>query len=178
MRKQIFLLIFLFGSALMAFSQAKSEPKWAIYNSPDGLYSVLLPTKPSLKQQEAKDADGKPLEQYLASAHEGNATLMVGYFDYYAPATFSFDRARDGLLNNIAGTLVSEDPTKLGEYPGRFVVADANGDGIDFRVYVRFYDAGGRVYVLQYIVPKSDDGPLHKPKMAKYFDSFKITRKN
>lgn len=177
MPRSIVSLFLVLAASVAAFSQTSSQTKWAVYDSPDGKYSVLLPSKPQLRKQDAKDADGKPLEQYMASAEEGNATMMIGYFDYFAPATFSFEKARDGLIRNIDGKLVTEENSMHGEYPGRSVVADAASAGIEFRVYVRFFDAGGRVYVVQYIVPKAEDGPAHKPRMAKYFDSFKITWK-
>ena len=109
MRKQIFASFFVLAAAVTAYSQASTQPKWVVYDSPDGLYSVLLPTKPTLKQQQANDKDGKPVEQFLASANEGNVTMMIGYFDYFAPQTFSFDNARDGMIRNIDGKLFSEE---------------------------------------------------------------------
>ena len=173
MLRPIIFILTLFVTAFATFAQTPA--KWVEYTSPDGLYSILLPTAPDLKKQDAKGADGKPVDQYLASAQDGNIMMMVGYFDY--SNTFSFEKARDGMVANVKGKLVSEEAVKLGNYPGRNAVVEASASGFAFRVYVRFYDAGGRVYVIQYIVPMDEDGPSLKPKMAKYFDSFKITRK-
>jgi len=150
--------------------------KWVIYESVEGRYSVSLPAEPKLADQEADDASGKKLPQYLATVEDGNAAFIVGHFDYDSQSVFSLDKARDGLLANIKGTLISEESARLETFPGRSLVAEAESGSITFLVRARFFDAAGRVYVLQFILPKVEDGPSAIAKSKKFFDSFRVMK--
>lgn len=172
MKKAIWTVLSMLVMSIVANAQTAATTKWVEYKSSDGGYSVMLPTQPNLTRQDAKDASGKPLDQYLATATEAGATMMLGYFDYVG--TYSFDKGRDGLIAKINGKLVSEAEIKLGPLAGRSVIADASASGYDFRTYVRFYDTGRRVYVLQFLVLKTDDTAAHTTRRGRYFDSFKI----
>jgi hypothetical protein len=172
MRKAFGIVLSMLVAAIAVSAQTVATPKWVEYKSADGGYTVMLPTKPNLTRQDAKSADGKPLDQYLATASEAGATMMIGYFDYVG--TYSFDKGRDGLIAKINGKLVSEAEIKLGPLAGRSVVANASAGGYDFTSYVRFYDAGSRVYVVQFLVLKTDDTATQATRRGRYFDSFKI----
>lgn len=161
-------------SALCVAAQA-TENQWAEYKSTPGRYSVLLPGEPKITKQSNASANGVALETYLATATEAQATMIIGYFDY--SGTYSFDDGRDGILEKTGGKLVSETNIKLGTYPGRDLVVDASGGGYDFRIYVRYYDSGDRIYLLQFLVLKTDDTAVNGIRKQKYFDSFKILPK-
>lgn len=172
MRKALGIVLSMLVASIAVTAQTVATTKWIEYKSADGGYSVMLPAQPTLTRQDAKDASGKPLDQYLATASEAGATMMIGYFDYVG--TYSFDKGRDGLIAKINGKLVSEAEIKLGTLAGRSVIADASASGYDFRTYVRFYDTGRRVYVVQFLVLKTDDTAAQATRRARYLDSFKI----
>lgn len=172
MRKALQVVLAMLMTSFAVLAQTAATPKWVEYKSADGGYSVMLPSRPNLTRQDATDAAGKPLDQYLATATEAGATMMIGYFDY--EGTFSFDKGRDGLIAKINGKLVSEADIKLGPLAGRSVVADASASGYEFRTYVRFYDTGRRVYVVQFLVLKTEDTAAHTTRKGRYFDSFKV----
>jgi hypothetical protein len=153
-----------------------TENKWIEYKSTPGRYSVMLPSEPKITKQNTTAANGDPLVADLATATEGQMTLIIGYFDY--SGTYSFDDGRNGILEKTGGKLISETNIKLGTFPGRDLVVDASGGGYDFRVYVRYYDAGDRVYLLQFLVLKKDDTAANAIQKQKYFDSFKILPKS
>ena len=150
----------------------KSAP-WITYASPEGRYTILLPEQPKLQSQQATGADGAVFQQYLAMASDSSGALYAaGYFDI-GDSNFSFDKARNGAVRD--GTLLSERDINLGNHPGRelrFLTKDPNGhEGF---VVARFYHVEQRVYIVQYIVPKSAGQEL-PDKAAKYFDSFQVT---
>jgi hypothetical protein len=170
------LLVWLLVNTGSAFGlQGSSE--WVKYDSSEGRYSVLLPRQPKIATQEAATAEGEKFSQYTASSSDASAVFLVGYFDYVPGTTFSLDKARDGMVQAVKGTLVSEGPISLSGSPGRELKVSATGaDGVEYLVQARFYDMGKRVYVLQFIIAKAADDSASATKAAKYFDSFKVVK--
>ena len=170
-----FLALILINAASVFGFQTSTE--WIKYDSPEGRYSVLVPSQPKLTTQEAANADGGKVPQYLASASDANALFLIAYFDLVPATTFSLDKARDGMLKAVNGTLVSEGSISLGGNPGRELKASVTGtDGVDYLVYAKVYDLDQRVYILQFIIAKTADDGVAAAKAAKYFDSFKVTK--
>lgn len=172
------IVLALIGLLLISANAAgiQSAGEWVKYDSPEGHYSVLLPGQPQVTTQEAATADGEKFPQYMAKAADASALFLVGYFDHVPGTTFSLDKARDGMLAAIKGTLVSEGPITLDGSAGRELQIMATGsDGVEYVVRARFYDTDKRVYVLQFIIAKSAEDSSSTAKAAKYFDSFKVS---
>jgi hypothetical protein len=149
--------------------------EWIKYSSPEGRYSILLPTEPKLSTQETTASTGEKVPQYLASSPDGNGVVVIGYFDYTTEMTFSFDKARSGMVTAMNATLLDEDSISLGGSPGRaFKLLAKPADQQEFLVRARLYDVGRRVYVLQCIFPKAEDSPTVVEKCGKFVDSFKV----
>ena len=167
MRKYFAAILLLLMSVSLALSIQKPD-EWIIYTSPEG--------------------------RYRASVDEPGVTFMTGYFDSVSGTTFSADAARDAMVKRINGTLISESAISLGGYPGRELkvltklvpVQAAEGakpaeeakpaEAIECIVRARFYEADKRVYVLQFIFPKSLDSDALAAKATKYFDSFQVVK--
>jgi hypothetical protein len=150
--------------------------EWMKHTSVEGRYSVLMPQTPKLKAQETTAATGEKMTQYMAEAADSNSLYWVGYFDYTPNMTFSLDKARDGMLAAVKGTLLSEEIISLGGNPGReFKVFAKTETGMEFLIRARMYDIGRRIYALQHLVLKSSDSPVIAEKTTKFFDSFKVT---
>jgi hypothetical protein len=188
MRKCVAAILLLMISASLALSIQQPD-EWIKYTSPEGRYSVSLPSQPRVSTQEATTADGQKFPQYLASVVEpGDVAFMTGYFDTVPGTVFSADAARDGMVNRINGTLISETATSLGGYPGRELrvstkpapAAPAEGgkpaEAVEYIVRARFYEVAKRVYVLQVIFPKSLESESINAKATKYFDSFQVVK--
>ena len=170
-----FLALILINSGSVFGFQGSSE--WVKYNSSEGRYSVLLPTQPKITTQEAATAEGEKFPQYMASSSDSSALFLIGYFDYVPGITFSLDKARDGMVQAVKGTLISEGSISLGGSPGRELKVSATGaDGVEYLVQARFYDMGKRVYVLQFIFAKAADDGGSAAKSAKYFESFRVIK--
>jgi hypothetical protein len=175
MRKYFAAILLLLMSASLAMSVQKPA-EWVRYNSPEGRYSVLVPAQPELGTQESATADGQKFTQYKAAVSDGNGIYLIGYFDHVPGTTFSLDKARDGMVGALKGTLLSESAISLGGSPGRELKVTATSDGTEFLLRARFYDVDKRVYVLQFIIPKSEDDSASAEKAARFFDSFQVTK--
>lgn len=160
--------------------QATTRPqppasKWFTYTSPQGRYSVSMMEQPKLSTQNITAASGDDLLQYMAGASADPAYLMVGYFDYPPTNTFSLTAARDGMVNSLHGTLLGDESISLGGSPGRAIKISAKTEsGLDFVTRARFYDISRRIYVLQCLVPVSDEGPGAMQICDQFFDSFRV----
>jgi hypothetical protein len=173
MRRTFAILLVLFVSVVAAAAQVNGE--WIKYTSAEGRYRVSVPQEPKLSSQETTTGDGDKVPQYLASSPDGNGVFMIAYFDYKPPVTFSFDKARDAMLNAMGATLLGEDTVSLGSSPGRALKLLAKpSDKEEFIVRTRIYDVSRRVFVLQCIFPKAEDGTVVLEKCAKFIDSFKV----
>jgi hypothetical protein len=90
--------------------------------------------------------------------------------------TFSFDKARDGMIAKIKGTLLAEKEISLGGYPGREVKVAAKGsDDTDYIALARYYVVGERIYVVEVVFPK-DSESASTGNIAKFFDSFAVAK--
>jgi hypothetical protein len=172
MQKITTALLIVIGSAIACVAQDSGN--WINYTSPTGRYSVLMPSQPKLMNQEGTSSSGAKVPQYVAVAEDSSATYMAAYFDYTAANSFSFDKARDGMLSNVKGTLLSEKSISLGGYPGREARISGKNNGVEFLTRVRFYDVNKRVFIIQFIVIKGNDSSEAATKATKFFDSFKV----
>jgi len=178
MRKINYAFIVLLACQVIGFSQEHSQQRelWFKYASPEGRYTILMPEAPKLSSQETTGGDGNKLTQYMASLAKPNAVYIAAYFDRASTSTFSLDKAREGMLEKVNGTLVSQTPIVLGGYSGlEFRAFAKTAAGEEFIVRARVYDIDFRVYVLQYIVSRSSESPLVAKEGDKFFNSFALT---
>ena len=155
---------------------AQHSDEWVKYTSKEGRYSVLVPGQPTVDTQEATSADGDKFTQYKATVFSGGVVYLIGYFDYAAGTIFTFDKARDGMIDAVKGTLLSDQSISLGGSPGRELRLSAkDASGVEYLMLARFYDIDRRVYVLQFITPKSPEDEFER-KAKRYFDSFQVVK--
>lgn len=155
----------------------QNPDQWIKYASPEGRYTVSLPAEPKLTSQESTNSEGLKFTQYMASVGDGNGYYMVAYFDLAAGVTYSLDKARDGMLKAVNGTLVSEGPINLEGNPGRELLASVTAaDGVDYLVSARVYQVDSRVYILQFLRAKASDDKVAAARAAKFFGSFQIVK--
>jgi hypothetical protein len=172
--RRLFAMLFLFISCALVSAQTHDE--WIKYDSKEGRYSVLLPSQPTVDSQEATSTSGNKFTQYKATVAGANVVYMIGYFDYSPPTTFTLDKGRDGMVNAVKGTLLSERAISLSDSPGREIhVAAKDESGSEFVIFARFYDIDHRVYVVQFITTKA--GEAADTKANKYFDSFQVVKR-
>jgi len=174
MRKVAIILLVLLSHSLVPGIQQHND--WIRYKSPEGRYSVLLPSQPNVSTQEATTATGEKFTQYKATVFDSDVAYMIGYFDYQSGTIFTVDKARDGMIQAVKGTLLDETLITAGGSSGRqFRVLAKDPSGAEYIIRARVYDIDQRVYVLQFIAPKSTEAE-NADKAARYFDSFQITK--
>jgi hypothetical protein len=175
MQKKTTLAIFLLLMSTTLASGFQTTMEWMKYTSVEGRYNVLLPQQPKISTQDGTAATGEKMKQYLAQAGDSASFYFLAYFDYDTGMTFSLDKARDGVVEGVKGTLLNQQAISMGGYSGREFKIAASNQNIDLLMRVRIYDIAGRVYILQHLFKKSDDSPRMAEKTTKFFDSFKVT---
>jgi hypothetical protein len=177
MRKCVIGMLVLLVSAPLALSIQNSS-EWIKYTSAEGRYVVSIPGPPKISTQEATTATGEKFPQYLASVAEpGDIAYVIGYFDFLPGTVFSADAARDGMVQKLNGTLLSENAIILGSYSGRELkVLAKTSEGKEYILRARFYEAEKRVYVLQFIIPKTLESEELVGRGTRYLDSFQVVK--
>ncbi len=175
MKAIAFVILVLINAGVGSSFQDSGE--WIKYNSPKGRYSVLVPGEPRLSTQQMLTSNGKKVTQYRATASEANFAVFVGHYDYASAMTYSLKQARGGIVASL-GTLLNETEISLEGHPGlEMHISAKRPGGTEFLVRVRIYDVDRRVYVLQFIIPRSEDNDISAQKATMYFDSFRITKR-
>jgi hypothetical protein len=173
--RRVVAVLFLLSSPLLTRA-VQIHDEWIKYTSPEGRYSVLVPSQPTVDSQEATSASGEKFTQYKATVVSAGVVYIIGYFDYSAPTIFTFDKARDGMVEAVQGTLLSERSISLGGSPGRELRLSAkDSSGAEYLMLARFYDIDRRVYVLQFITAKSPETEFES-RANRYFDSFQALK--
>jgi hypothetical protein len=171
------LLILAMGAAVACGPKKPSE--FTTYNSPEGRYSVFFPGKPELSTDQVPARTGEKLAEHFAICTDPdggeNVVYMVAYFDEGPSMGFSFDESRDGLLKAANATLQSEKTIQLDAYEGREIRAFANRSGIDFDLQARIILVEKRVYIVEFLFPKTFESAQSAEKSKKFFDSFTLT---
>ena len=172
MKKIAIGLVLLLASIEVSLAQQTAR-EWVRFTSAEGRYSVLLPAQPEVGTQESATADGVKFTQHKAMLVNGNAVYLIGYFDHVPGTTFSYNRARDGMIAAVKGTLINEQPASgAGTTGTELRIATKTESGLELLLIARIYDVNTRVYVLQYIIPKAEDGSAATANTTKFFDSF------
>jgi hypothetical protein len=152
------------------------EAGWIKYNSAEGRYEVFLPNQAKLSTQQLNVDTGEAVTQYMALGGNDTHGFMAAYFDYPAGTTFSLDKVRDALVERGHATLLRDERITFGYFVGRRVRVTVKFGSVDFINDARFYDANGRIYALQCIFPKSEEGAVAVKNCNRFFDSFKISK--
>ncbi|MFN2497505.1 MAG: hypothetical protein ABR557_00275 [Pyrinomonadaceae bacterium] len=81
------------------------------------------------------------------------------------------------MVNGVKRTLLSQSTISLGANPGREMkVAAKTEEGAEYLLHTRFYDVDKRIYILQFLILKTDNDSTAAANAAKYFDSFKVLK--
>ena len=175
MLKNKTLAIFLLLTVATVARGLQNSPEWVKHTSVEGRYNVLLPKEPKLSTQEGTAATGEKMSQYMAQVSDADSLYSLAYFDYGTGMTFSLDKALNGVVESVQGTLLSQQAISLSGYAGREFRVAAKHQNMDILLRGRVYDIGGRVYILQHLFKKVDDVPRIAAKTTRFFDSFKVT---
>ena len=149
---------------------------WTEFSSADGAFSVLMPGTPT-EETQTEDTDLGPIDVHLFTFEKGEVAYLVGYNVFPAavveaatPAVL-LDSARDGQVETVKGTLVSETEITLGTYPGRDLEIQVEGSDGTSSLRSRLFMVGDRLYQLVVGGPK---GQSTSADTIKFLDSFEL----
>ena len=174
MRKPFF-RPFLISLVLMAAcNTAAPEPEE--FSSESGNFTVQTPIELEESSQSVETAVG-PIEIHTFTAENRTAAYVVAYSDYPAEMVAQTDPeellngSRDGAVQNVGGTLISEDQIELDGNPGRALVIDAaTEDGEQATVNANLYLFENRLYQVLVVVPKGEEDKVDIEGFLNSFD--------
>ena len=132
-------------AAALALAACYAELDWREFTSPEGRFTVMLPSKPARESRELVLA-GSPTTMHMVSAHAPEMAFGVGYADL--PTGTDPGRAihegRAALLRNIDGVVVAE--RALNGATGLEFEAEGAAEGKPMRLAARVLVSGNRYY--------------------------------
>jgi hypothetical protein len=162
----------------LAFGFQRGAP-WQPFNSPEGKFNVLTPSKPKLQIDDVDSPSGK-LQYYRFTSVSKIGLFSITYFDHpelpkdAGQIEARIDVIRDGILGSLGGERISEKKIRLFGYPGReFAVKKAEQGSEDLLYQWRIFLVGRRVYQVVVATDRKDSG---SPDVAKFFTSFVLSR--
>jgi hypothetical protein len=152
---------------------AIGQSQWKTVAPEGGRFSISMPGKPKPLQQSVNTAAG-PIKMYMNQLDLGSMVYTVIYSDYPANLTAQsdpqtmFNHARDVILKNQSGKLLSERFISLNGYPGKELKVSLPNNIITIE---RMYLVKQRLY--QAIVGTSPDRQS-SPDINRFLDSMKL----
>jgi hypothetical protein len=132
------------GAAVL-LAACYAELDWREFNSPEGGFTVMLPSKPARESRELVLAGGKTT-MHMISAHAPEMAFGVGYADL-PPGTDparALDEGRAALVKNIGGRVTAE--RALEGVSGVEFEAEGAAEGNPMRLAARVIVSGNRYY--------------------------------
>ena len=167
---------------LLACASASAQQPaqaWEKFNSPEGRFSVQLPTKPAYEAKEVDSSVGKlTLNAYSASNDRGYFLASFGDYPAEPKDAAQIDKVLDsvvsGVLKGLNAELTSEVKNiSLTGNPGREFAAKKAEQGMNVVFTWRIYLVGRRLYQIAVVTQAGDE---KSPEVAKFLASFGITK--
>jgi hypothetical protein len=173
--KQTICRFLLVGALLVTACNAKTVTLEE-FSSEAGKFSISTPAVMEETQQSVQTPVG-PINIHTFTAESDNAAYVVAYSDYppeivaQTDPTMLLDSSRDGALNNLGGTLVSEEVIDLEGNPGRSLVIDtATETGDKATINSRIYLVENRLYQVLVVTPEGKEGKVDSASFLESFD--------
>jgi hypothetical protein len=128
-----------------ALAACYAELDWREFTSPEGGFTVMLPSKPVRDSRELVLAGAKTT-LHMVAAHAPEMAFGVGYAEL-PPGTEParvIDQGRAALVKNIAGRVTAE--RRLESPPGVEFEAEGSAEGSPMRLAARVLVSGNRYY--------------------------------
>ncbi len=165
-------------SLLLVAACNTAAPKLEEFASEPGGFAVAAPRALEEDVASVETAVG-PIDIHTFTTTQGETAYIVAYSDYPADLITQSDPqqvlngSRDGAVQNVGGTLVSEESIDLDGNPGKALVIDTTTDtGDAATVNARLYLVDNRLYQILVVVPK---GGEESTSTEAFLDSFSLT---
>jgi hypothetical protein len=133
---------------ILIYRLASSHFGWVPVSSTEGGFEIQFPAKPEQQTMTGRMNDPRFQNAVFFMVQKDNVGYAAGYGDDFADTASNFtieqrlDAARDGCLENVQGTFVSEINISKSSAPGREMIFTVNG----VRCRARIYISGARRY--------------------------------
>ena len=142
--------------------------QWQRFFSKDDRFSVEMPGLPKFSTQQLTAKNGRPVQYSSYTVDLGRSAYMTSYSDYDRQTAISLDGAIEGVLSSWKSpSILSRRKTTLYGYPAQ--VVDFTSE--NYRVVVRAFAVGKRLYQLGFIEMRADFVPAH---VEKFMSSFRL----
>ena len=162
--KKLFLFAFL---SLCLISKNYSQD-WITFNSPEGKFSVLFPSQPSVQTDTTNTYPSYTTNLFISKTTSDY--FVIGWVDYEASYKFDAQKEleanRDNFIKGINGTLVSTNNTKFNGYQAIEFVAQSGSFYWTSKVFL----VGRRPYQL---LAGSNTGKAPE-NLERFYNSFSI----
>lgn len=166
------------AAAAAAASTATSPKGWDQFTSPEGKFSILMPSNRERKTQVSTTSAG-PIDVISFQGGNDDASYTVSYADYpeevvkNAEAAAIMKGVLGGQVKGLGGTISGEEKElTLGAVPGRTATFKMSSGGVGGTAISRVYLAGNRLY--QLILIHADSAKPSDADINTFFDSFKV----
>lgn len=160
-------------AAVSAFAQGGGPlpdrtppPRWQRFFSDDDRFSVEMPGHPAFKTEMLKAKNGRPVKYTTYTVDLGRVAYMTSTSDYDEETVISLDGAIEGVMSSWKNprNLVRKRATLYGE-PAQIV--DFTSE--DYRVVVRVFAVGKRLYQLGFVEMRDDFRSAHADRFMRSF---------
>lgn len=151
---------------------------WEEYDSKDGSYAIMMPTRPSHMLQTQQSLVGDLDVHMMVGDMQNRGAFMVGHADY--PDDFTdvsadelLDMAAQGAVNSSESTLLSRKKITLDGHPG--LELELSLKKLKGRTVTRVYwVAPRRIYIMFASAPSSPETDTH---ISTFLNSLRLRRK-
>jgi hypothetical protein len=157
-----------FFAAVWAHAQGGGPPalRWQRVRSYDGKFSFSMPGQPAYKTNTMTARNGQPVRHTTYLVDFGRSAYLVATTDYDNKTRLSLDRAIEGVLSSWEKPRIVERRREpLYGHPGQ-TVDFASGK---YRVIVRAFTVGGRLYQLNFVERMDEFVPAHADAFMRSF---------
>ena len=157
--------------ALALLAGCYPDLDWRELQWHEGGFAVMFPARPKETTRDIT-LGGTTLELHMLSAEVNDMAFGVGYADL--PAGVAGDAllaaARDGLVRNIAGRVVIEQPVSKPGLSGQAFRAEGHAGDKEMIVAARLLTGAGKFYQVLFIAPRERTTEVD---IDFYLDSFR-----
>jgi hypothetical protein len=150
-----------------------TEIEWQEFTE-EGRFSVTVP-RALIKTMQKEETQIGEIDIHMFTTEYAGIEYAVGYNDYppdlILDPQLGLDGARDGIVANVNGKLLSEQPISIDDHPGRELAVEATDNSRTIIAKVRIYLVENTLYQILAVAPKDLSS---SPDIAKFMDSFKL----
>lgn len=167
----------LVGVVLISTACDRNQLSMEVFSSEVGQFTIATPA-PFEETQQSVETPVGPVEIYTYTAETEQSAYVVAFSDYPQPMVeqsepeMLLNSSRDGAINNLGGTLVSEEAISIEGYPGRSLVISADTANNEATIInSRLYLVNNRLYQILVVSPENQEG---KKVVQTFLESFEL----